>query len=196
MIYPVHQQHSNYYPQVNGKSRTEGLIKNSSDKASFSTMLGKDSVQISAEGTPVITEAGRNSTGKHTLTDVEKQYLRQKYDVSDLSDSQEDSLLVELTNMGALSYQDYKRANICIGPDKPITVRLGQTDVLEKLSRNNAAESYREQLLDEVEGKKCVQSEGHSGEEYDPYIAAKGNIYNLMKSLLPEGESALLDSLK
>ena len=194
MIYPVNQQHSNYYPQINGKNRTEGLIKNSSDKVSFSTMLGKDSVQISAEGTPVITEAGRNSTGKHILTDAEKQYLKQKYDVSDQDDSR--SLLVKLTNMGALSYQDYKLTKLCKVPGKPITVRLGQTDVLKKLSRNNAAEFYREMLLGEVEAKKEAQEAGQSGEEYAPDIAAKSNIYNLMKSLLPEGESALLDSLK
>ena len=137
---------NNSYAAANLRTEKSNIFEQLMQNTSKSSETGGDSIQISAEkaagGSPVLTEAGKNSKGTHVLTDIEKQYLKGKYNVSDLSESEQDSLLTELTNMGALSSQDTSGSRVeYLGPTGVLTTENGSDSMRCKLSgRCNAAE--------------------------------------------------------
>lgn len=193
LINNIHSNYENHLANTKANFQKSGFgtFQKCLTKASQSGKFQNDTTQIStwnsADDTPVITEAGKKSKGDQTLTDVQKQYLKEKYNVLDLPQSKQDELLKELTNMGALSYQDYKMSHLSVISVSalPMTVCLGKTEDLEGLSPNNQAEKYRELLLFEETGRKVTkQSEGTvAAAQYDPYIGAHRKIYNLLQSL-------------
>jgi hypothetical protein len=94
-----------------------------------------------------ITESGRNSTGANKLTDVQKQYLKDQYDMGGLSDQEFDSLLADLTNMGALSYQDYRLAHMMsahIGPSGIVYFGTRDSNEQEAPVSGDAVTNFRQ----------------------------------------------------
>ncbi|WP_411677074.1 hypothetical protein, partial [Caproicibacter sp.] len=134
------------------------------EKLNSASKSNQDTVQLSENQsgqTANITEAGRNSTGTKTLTAAQKQYLREKYHLADssgLSDSQLNSLLADLTNDGALSYQDYRRAHIrvCALLPSGAVFPLGTPFPSGKTSGNYAG-YYQKIIQGEQEGADYIK---------------------------------------
>ncbi len=96
-----------------------GLVGNAAKTTSSNT----DQISLGSDWLAGITNEGKNSTGDKQLTEAQRKYLSQKYDVTDMPASQRQSLLGELTNMGVLSFDDYKRSHL--RPVPPEGVILG-----------------------------------------------------------------------
>lgn len=82
-----------------------------------------DLVNIAGDWLNGITQGGKDSKGDKQLTEAQRKYLSQKYNVKDMPASQRQSLLAELANMGALSFEDYKMSDL--RPLPPEGVMLG-----------------------------------------------------------------------
>lgn len=96
--------------------------KNKAASRSFADVLQSTSRENSDKAS-LSPEASQGSAETGKLTDVQKQILRDKYhltDLSGLSGKDFDSILKDLNQMGALSDQDYKLRNLRTIPSVPI----------------------------------------------------------------------------
>ena len=160
-------------PDFTGKAQTKKEQDSFSDalKSAFGKEAGCDTVRLAQkiEESSGITEKGMASTGANELTDVKKQYLKGKYNLGGLSESQFDSLLADLTNLGALSYQDYKLANLTVvylGPNgvgQATCHRAGEKERNSVSASNNYAAYYRQ--LNREEQKQIAYAATQGGAE-------------------------------
>lgn len=152
----------------------------------------QDKAEFTEQGTgdiAKITENGKKSTGQNPLTDVQKQYLRSKYNLSDpskLSPSKFNQLLTDLTNGGALSYHDYMLTDVRPGPPKGVVIAITYHQGDSFLS---PPKSYGEYMQKVVQGEKqeadYIQNCGAEvPSSYNDCIEAHGRIENLLSSLL------------
>lgn len=174
------------------KDTNSGTFVSALQSASQQAKENQDSVQFSAQSTgnvPTLTDDAKNSTGEKTLTDVQKQYLRDKYhlsDSSDLSESELNQLLIELTNDGALSYQDYRLADAA--PTTPAgTVAISSQESAKDLF--SSSRNYSEYFQNVIDGEKeeAGNIREHYGVEASSYgkcVEAHQRIENLLNSLL------------
>jgi len=172
--------------------------KQGTNSASFANKLtcasksNQDKIQLSANQsgqTASITEAGRESTGKETLSAAQKKYLREKYhlaDSSDLSSSQLNSLLADLTNDGALSYQDYRRAHLHpITPPGTVVITTRTSDGTLLSTSGNYAGYYQNVIQGEQEDADYIKKNYGIGPSADYYdcINAHQRIEDLLDDL-------------
>lgn len=162
-----------FLPDFMGKAQAKKEQDSFSDalKSAFGEKTGRDTVHLAQKTaeSSAITEKGKASTGAKELTDVQKQYLKGKYNLGGLSESQFNSLLADLTNMGTLSYQDYKLANLTVayvGPNRVGQVtchRAGEKERNSASASNNYAAYYRQ--LNREEQKQIAYAATQGGAE-------------------------------
>ncbi len=120
---------------------------------------------------------------------MQKQYLRDKYhltDSSDLSGSELNQLLIELTNDGALSYQDYRLADAV--PTTPAgTVAISSQESAKDLF--SSSRNYSEYFQNVIDGEKeetgyVKEHYGVEASSYGKCAEAHQRIENLLNSLL------------
>ena len=126
-------------------------------------------------------------TGQNPLTDVQKQYLRSKYNLSDpseLSPSKLNQLLTDLTNEGALSYHDYLLTDVRPTPPVEIDVSHHLGDSL--LSAPKTYGEYMHKVVQsEIEEEDYIRNCGAEvPSSYNNCTEAHGKIENLLNSLL------------
>jgi hypothetical protein len=175
------------------KSTKSGTFADAFQSVSQQLKEKQDVIQLSAQDTgnsAAITDSGKKSTGGNSLTEVQKQYLRDKYHLSDssgLSETELDHLLTDLTNEGALSYQDYRLAGACPTTPEGVAVVSTQKPTGELLSSSG---NYGEFFGQVVQGEKSDADyirEKYGIEAPSAYhdcIEAHQRIENLLNSLL------------
>jgi sugar/nucleoside kinase (ribokinase family) len=173
-------------------SSDSGLFSDALENASKAAEENQDKISLSAD-----TAAGdADSTG--ALTDAQKQYLKDKYhltDLSNLSQSEFNSILADLNQMGVLSDQDYQQANlrpVLVGPNGigMITTRNASDNWLSPSDSFSNAFGYYQQM-DQEEQQQIQYAEEHWGltpsdPNYDRVsenLAAHQRIENLLESL-------------
>jgi hypothetical protein len=177
MIMPISVQRQNYVAQKATANRMG---------ASFQDCM--DSIDVS--GTPqydpdsLLTEAGKNSKGGQELTNVQKQYLRDKYDLSTLTDRKSDTLLAELTNMGVLSYRDYRLSHLCCG--KTGVFYIGELGDGKKNWGHNFAAGVWESLLDMQPFMGTAEKDGKDSFADSVLYSSKRHIFDALQTLDPQ----------
>ena len=168
-------------PQANpADSIFAGLVDSAAKAASSNT----DQVSISSvsDWLAGITNEGKNSTGDKKLTDEQKKYLSQKYDVTDMPASQRQSLLGELTNMGALSFDDYKLSHMRTVP-AICTTRVYNPSA--DWSTSNTLAYYKTISQQELEDYDTVfQATGKKQDDLKEFSASHSRIEDLLQSLV------------
>ena len=140
-----------------------------------------------ADFNSLLTEAGRNSEGDETLTDTQLLALRNKYNISTLSSRKSTELLAELTNLGVLSYCDYKYSNVCVMALGPHGESCGYTkDTFDSAYSNTYVIHLREQMVMADAVRKANLKIGKkSSPEVDATDAAHEHVYALLEKLDP-----------
>lgn len=182
MIMPISVQRQNYVAQKTTANRMGASFQDCMD-----SVCSKDSIDVA--GTPqydpdsLLTEAGKDSKGGKELTNVQKQYLRDKYDLSTLTDKKGDTLLAELTNMGVLSYRDYRLSHLCCGEKGIHITELGDR---KKNWGNNFAAGVWKSLLDMQPFMETAEKDGKDSSADSVLYSSKRHIFDALQTLDPQ----------
>lgn len=143
-----------------------------------------DLVNIAGVWLNGITQEGKDSKGDKQLTEAQRKYLSQKYNVKDMPASQRQSLLGELTNMGALSFEDYRLSHLRPVPPEGVAITRVYNPSADGSCRDVVAyyKSIAQQELED--GDTVFQATGKRQNNFKEFSASHSRVADLLQTLI------------